>query len=53
MGVYLCWGLVLHRKVELELCGQLILRVESVREVHPPDTAVGMDLWEERTMDYI
>ena len=37
-------GLVLNRQVQLELCRQLILRVQSVREIHPPDAAVSMDL---------
>lgn len=32
------------REVQLELRGQLLLRVEALREVDPPDAAVGVDL---------
>lgn len=41
---YLGWGLVLNWQIQLELCWQLILRVESVREVHSPNPAIGVDL---------
>lgn len=37
-------GLVLDREVQLELSWELILRVQSVREVHPSDATVGVDL---------
>lgn len=37
-------GLVLDRQVQLELSWELILRVQPVREVHPPDATVGVDL---------
>jgi len=36
--------LVLDGEVQLELCRQLIFRVEAVGEVHPTDSAVGVDL---------
>ena len=39
--------LVLHGQVEFELSWQLILAVEPVREVDPPDSAVGVDLHSE------
>ena len=35
-------------QVELELCGELILRVEAVREIHPSDATVGVDLYTKR-----
>lgn len=37
-------GLVLDREVQLELSWELILRVQPVREVHPSDATVGVDL---------
>lgn len=37
-------GLVLHWKIQFELCRQLIFRVEPVGEVNPPDATVGVDL---------
>jgi len=36
--------LVLYGEVQLELCRQLVFRVEAVGEVHSADSAVGMDL---------
>jgi len=36
--------LILDREVQLELCRQLVFRVQSVGEVHSADSAVGMDL---------
>ena len=36
--------LALDRQVELELGRQLLLAVQPVREVNPPDPAVGVDL---------
>lgn len=38
------FGFVLHGEVQLELCWQLVFRVQSVREVHSADSAVGVDL---------
>ena len=38
--------LVLHWAIQLVLCWQLILRVESLGEVDPTNPAVGMDLRE-------
>ena len=49
MIAYLCLWLILQRKVELELCRQFILRVETVREIDPSDAAVGMYLWHRQT----
>ena len=43
-GRLLGLGFVLNGEVELELGRQLVLRVETVREVHAPDAAVGVDL---------
>ena len=37
-------GLVLNRQVQLELCRQLVLLVQTVREIHPPDATVRTDL---------
>ena len=37
-------GLLLDGQVELELCWQLVLRVQPVREVHSPYAAVRMNL---------
>ena len=36
--------LLLDREVELELGRELLLAVQAVREVDPPDAAVGVDL---------
>ncbi len=38
---------VLQWKVQFELWREFILRVESVREVHSPDAAVGMNLYKQ------
>ena len=35
---------MLHWKIQLELCWELVFRVQAVTEVHPSDAAVGMDL---------
>jgi len=35
---------ILDGQVELELSGELILRVQPVREVHPSDATVSVDL---------
>ena len=40
--------LLLHGQEQLELRGQLLLRVQPVREVDPPDPAVGVDLHPQR-----
>lgn len=37
-------GLVLDRQIQLELSWELILRVQPVREIHPSDATVGVDL---------
>ena len=44
--VYLCF--VGDGQVELELCGELILGVEAVREIYPSDATVGVDLYRKR-----
>merc|ERR1719335_1217362 len=35
---------LLHWEEQLELWGQLLLTVEAIREVDPPDAAVGVEL---------
>ena len=35
---------LLDRQVQLELCRQLLLAVQPVREINPPDPTVGVDL---------
>ena len=42
MWVYLCF--VGDGQVELELCWELVLRVQAVREIHPSDATVSVDL---------
>lgn len=40
--------MVLDGQIEFKLCWELVLRVQSVGEVHPPYSTVSVDLYTQR-----